>query len=238
MRERIGEIAKKTKENLKKVTAVAAIAGSGALFLAGCGVGDVLPHDKSQDYPTHTLKEARKTALNKYEHKLGRMNPSEKFAAQYLGVFAADVVKTKATDYDGENLSVKDFYKFKINNACLKGTVFDIAGGELKITANGFLSSLSARADFPAPAAFAYVGGSRPDVLHVKPIGQDGSSYGLSFRGVEGNDQLSPLDQFTSDVLDTNGCDTGLVSHVTVGEDPDDIMQFNDFQKYAYTVPR
>lgn len=217
MKERVGEIAKISKEKVKRITALAAIGGLG-LLASGCSV-DFPPHSKSEEVTTHTIGEARKTALTKYRHGLKKISPAGKFAMQYLSSWNADVIKTKKSDYEGETWQVKDFYRFQLGNACLRGTAYDIAGGNFSVSAEaGGLFSYSraeAEGNMPAAAANAYVDSDRPNILVIQSGHAD--SIDLYFDNAQGADPLVPIGKKTKDVLDlTYGCDTGLVRHATV----------------------
>ena len=195
MNERVGEIARKTKENAKKLAALVAIGGVG-LSASGCKDVEFLPQSESEEVATHTIGQARETALTKYKHGLKKISPAGKFAMQYLSSWNADVVKTKESDYEGENWEVKDFYRFQINNACLRGTAYNIAGGDFKVRAEaGSLFShaeAEAQGELPAAAANAYVDSERSDILIIES--GHANSRNLHFRNAQGVDVLQPVE--------------------------------------------
>lgn len=191
---------------LAKTVAGALVVGT---LFAGCGN----PGKKI------SVSEARQSALFHYDKTFQLASPAGKFVLQYLR--SSNVVIDK---YQGaqDGLFSKDHtdnvYDFHVNNGCLENTAYDIAGGAVKGSVSGFLVSGSVNGNIPTAAAFAEINPQNPDQLIVKS--GHTNSVDLHFNGLKQGQTLAPSDNQTSNVLNTYGCETGVISmeHFTAGD--------------------
>ena len=211
MGERIDRATESIKRNAKRFTALAAIGGV-SLLAAGCGSNE-----------THSLKDAKQIANERYQRVYDESSPVGKFALQYLRRAFVDVSAAR-DDGDGGG-GITSLYRFQFNDGCLGGSAYDVAGGDFHIRVSasgaGLFSSAEANGSVngrvPAAAANAYVDNRHPDVLRIQS-GHD-STPPLIFDGVDGTDGLDPVTQYTENVLSTYGCSEGPAGYSTLNGD-------------------
>lgn len=199
-RERIGEVkgsianlAKKTRENGKRVLATGLAAGGIALVAAGCG----------GDEGIHSKKEAEKYAVKDYELTWAKAKtPVERYMLQYIVPTHIDILDKNAGDNGGYNT----YHRFTFGNGCLQNTSYDIAGGHIRGEFHGLFSGGYIKGRVPTAGAEAYVDNQDPDILTIQS--GNAQSHDLHFSGAQGEDgHLTPMDQQTRNVVGlTNGC--------------------------------
>ncbi len=196
MRERVGEIAKRTKENVKRVGAIAGIVGTGALALAGCGESEGIP--SKQEAKAYAMKDYKLTWDS-------AQSPVDRFVLQYIVEAKVDILQEDSVDGKRDNNA---YHGFTFGNACLQNSSYDIAGGRIKGRFSGGLFGGGGYVNgrVPSAAATAYVDSRDPDVLTIQS--GHANSRDLHFSGAQGDKgYLDPMDQQTKSVLETTyGC--------------------------------
>lgn len=156
--------------------------------------------------------EAEALATNRYQSVWDQANPADKFTLQYG---TSTLVRTDASPggngIAGSMSESSDDFQTVFNNACLNSTAYDIDGGRITGDIDGLFVDGTVTGDVPTAAAFAIVDSDNPDLLVVKSGNSD--SADLRFTGVLDGEDLSPADAQTERILDTYGCETGVVSH-------------------------
>jgi hypothetical protein len=164
----------------------------------------------------NNLKQAEKIARHKYNEAYRHTdNPVDKFRLQYL--LQTRVVIKKD---NGDPIQIGDgrSWVVKINNGCLGGSAFNVAGGDVTASAHtgSLLSSsdASATANIPTAIAYAVTSHDDPDELTVKSGRSDAPE--LHFSGVQSTRGLRPMDEQTEEILESYGCKRGVVGHSIV----------------------
>lgn len=161
------------------------------------------------------VEEAREIALSEYQSAWDEASPSEKFMLQYGGesVFRVDASPGGAGLLGAWSEDAED-YRVVVGNGCLGSTAYDIDGGSFTFSYRGLFVRASGEADVPTAAAFAEVDSENSDILRVSS--GHTNSVDLTFRGLTTDAPLVPADPQTQNLLDTYGCETGIVSDESV----------------------
>jgi hypothetical protein len=194
LKENIQAVARRTKENAKRIASVATIGGLG-LLAAGCG----------GDEGIHSKKKAEAFALKDYELTYKKAKtPVERYLLQYIVPTRIDILDKN--DDNNDNNVKNTYHRFGFSNGCLRNTSYDIAGGHIRGKFGGMFSGGHVRGRVPTAGAEAYVDDKNPDVLIIQS--GNAQSHDLHFTGAQGEpSHLTPADRQTENVVGlTNGC--------------------------------
>lgn len=199
----------------RKLKASARIILTTGMLAVGVAVTEGCNDYTDGDGPPVSAATAKQKALYQYERAFKEASPAGKFLLQYLST--ADVHFDEDTDKKGSATpSWDNLYLFKINNACLKGTVYDI-GNTFDTSSSSVTSLLKANglssedSTVQKAQAAPYWDPGSPNVLKISP--DHPNAQILRFTGVEHGDGLRPADHQTKDILATFRCQTGVVGY-------------------------
>lgn len=153
-----------------------------------------------------SYQQGREVATTDYQKLYEQQSPAGKFALQYI--LTAHISGPEARGGNGiwDLFSKRDGDRrvYNFNNA------YDIAGGRIKGTIDGWTVSGSITGRSPTAVALAHVDRDAPNVV-VITAGNDRSKT-LKFNGAIEGIHLTPANVRTEDALNTFGCKDGVIS--------------------------
>lgn len=190
--------------------------GKVVAFLAAVGLGFMMFGDGNMDMAgdsgrTRHEREAREIVTEYYDGLYDSLSPAERFTLQFGGETVLRVDRTPgANGILGAFSEANEDFIATYNNGCLESTAYDVNGGEISFSVRGLFNRVSAEGDIPTAAAFVEL--SSDDSDRIRVASGNTNSIDLEFTGAERGNALVPASEQTQRILDTYGCETGLLS--------------------------